>query len=118
MVFLKKNLGVSGGSVGTLPPDEHHSKTLNPLSINGPWEYFSFQVIGAIVFTWLFCLVLTVANVLPADPSQGYGYYARTDIKLDALRQANWFRFPYPGGHAQSTLLHLASLLNGDNTQS
>lgn len=46
--------------------------------------------------SWLLCYVLTVTDVLPADPSI-YGHLARTDTRGDVLSQAPWFRLPYPG---------------------
>lgn len=46
--------------------------------------------------SWLLCYVLTVTDVLPADPT-AYGHLARTDIRGDVLSQAPWFRLPYPG---------------------
>ncbi|CAL8376008.1 unnamed protein product [Arctogadus glacialis] len=45
---------------------------------------------------WLVCYLLTVFEVLPSKPDQ-YGYSARTDINLDAVSSAPWFRVPYPG---------------------
>uniref|UniRef100_A0A8C5CT00 Si:dkey-106n21.1 n=1 Tax=Gadus morhua TaxID=8049 RepID=A0A8C5CT00_GADMO len=45
---------------------------------------------------WLVCYLLTVFEVLPSKSDQ-YGYSARTDINLDAVSSAPWFRVPYPG---------------------
>ncbi|XP_007951109.1 solute carrier family 23 member 1-like [Orycteropus afer afer] len=55
-----------------------------------------FPVLLALCVSWLFCLVLTVTNALPSDPT-AYGYGARTDSKGGVLNQAPWFRIPYPG---------------------
>lgn len=68
--------------------------------------------------SWLLCYVLTVTDVLPADPT-AYGHLARTDTRGDVLSQAPWFRLPYPGTAAPSlfpippccSLLRLARLL-------
>jgi hypothetical protein len=54
------------------------------------------QVILAVVISWLICLVLTKTNVLTDDKSQ-WGYYARTDIRMNAIYSSPWFRIPYPG---------------------
>ncbi|XP_009675872.1 solute carrier family 23 member 1 [Struthio camelus] len=55
-----------------------------------------FPVLLGLSLSWLLCYVLTVTDVLPADPA-GYGHLARTDTRGDVLSQAPWFRFPYPG---------------------
>ncbi|NXP14123.1 S23A1 protein, partial [Thinocorus orbignyianus] len=55
-----------------------------------------FPVLLGLTLSWLLCYVLTVTNVLPADPTT-YGHQARTDTRGDVLTQAPWFRFPYPG---------------------
>ncbi len=49
--------------------------------------------------SWLFCVILTLAGAFPSDPSST-GYGGRTDTKLGVLKDANWFRFPYPGENA------------------
>ncbi|CAL8359006.1 unnamed protein product [Lota lota] len=45
---------------------------------------------------WLVCYLLTIFKVLPSKSDQ-YGYSARTDVNLDAVISAPWFRIPYPG---------------------
>ncbi|XP_010291316.1 PREDICTED: solute carrier family 23 member 1-like [Phaethon lepturus] len=55
-----------------------------------------FPVLLGLSLSWLLCYVLTVADVLPADPT-AYGHLARTDTRGDVLSQAPWFRLPYPG---------------------
>ncbi|XP_054845212.1 solute carrier family 23 member 1-like [Eublepharis macularius] len=55
-----------------------------------------FPVLLGLSITWLVCFALTVSNVFPSDPKD-YGYAARTDSKGNALSEAPWFRFPYPG---------------------
>ncbi|XP_072722746.1 solute carrier family 23 member 1-like isoform X6 [Ciconia boyciana] len=55
-----------------------------------------FPVLLGLSLSWLLCYVLTVTDVLPADPT-AYGHLARTDTRGDVLSQAPWFRLPYPG---------------------
>ncbi|NXY90888.1 S23A1 protein, partial [Alcedo cyanopectus] len=55
-----------------------------------------FPVLLGLSLSWLLCYVLTVTDVLPADPTS-YGHLARTDTRGDVLSQAPWFRLPYPG---------------------
>ncbi|CAH1789115.1 unnamed protein product [Owenia fusiformis] len=55
-----------------------------------------FPIVLAIVICWIICIVLTATGVLPDKPDQ-WGYEARTDIRLQVLNDAQWFRFPYPG---------------------
>ena len=59
---------------------------------------FSFQVILAIVLSWFFCWILTIAGALPDDP-KATGYGARTDSKLHVLEEAKWLNIPYPGSN-------------------
>ena len=62
----------------------------------------SSQVILAIVVTWVICAILTAFNVFPDDPNE-WGSAANTNIRLDVLHNAPWFRFPYPGQVTQQT---------------
>ncbi|OWF56540.1 solute carrier family 23 member 1-like [Mizuhopecten yessoensis] len=55
-----------------------------------------FPVLIAMMSAWGICGILTAAGVFPTDQN-GWGYEARTDTKLDVLRDSKWFRFPYPG---------------------
>ncbi|XP_074757556.1 solute carrier family 23 member 1-like isoform X1 [Athene noctua] len=55
-----------------------------------------FPVLLGLSLSWLLCYILTVTDVLPADPT-AYGHLARTDTRGDVLSQAPWFRLPYPG---------------------
>ena len=48
------------------------------------------------IIAWLVCLILTVTDVFPNDPNKT-GYAARTDVKINVLKESEWFRFPYPG---------------------
>ena len=54
------------------------------------------QVLLAMIIAWLVCLILTVTDVFPNDPNKT-GYAARTDVKINVLKESEWFRFPYPG---------------------
>jgi len=54
------------------------------------------EVLLAIGITWLICAILTVTKVFPNDPNK-WGYGAQTNIRIDVLSQASWFRVPYPG---------------------
>ncbi|XP_065202699.1 solute carrier family 23 member 1-like [Planococcus citri] len=50
-----------------------------------------FPVLLTIVIMWVICGVLTATNYLPS------GHPARTDTKIDIVRNAAWIRIPYPG---------------------
>ncbi|XP_061377243.1 solute carrier family 23 member 2 isoform X2 [Danaus plexippus] len=50
-----------------------------------------FPVLLTIAIMWVVCGVLTATNVFPA------GHPARTDLKLNIIEDAPWFRVPYPG---------------------
>lgn len=54
-----------------------------------------FPVILSICISWLFCLVLTVTDVLPNNSTEP-SYMARTDARIDVLERAPWFYWPYP----------------------
>ncbi|KAK2182863.1 hypothetical protein NP493_333g02120 [Ridgeia piscesae] len=54
-----------------------------------------YAVILAIVISWSVCALLTLYDVLPAEPT-AWGHLARTDVKVDRLTKASWFRVPYP----------------------
>lgn len=45
---------------------------------------------------WFLCYILTATGALPDNPKE-YGYEARTDLRLDVIKEVSWFRFPYPG---------------------
>ena len=55
-----------------------------------------FQVLLAMLTSWLICVILTVAGVFPETEGE-WGYKARTDINSEVLHKSKWFRFPYPG---------------------
>ncbi|KAM4875617.1 solute carrier family 23 member 1 isoform 2-T2 [Thomomys bottae] len=54
-----------------------------------------FPIVLAIMTVWLLCYVLTLTDVLPADPT-AYGFQARTDARGDILSISPWIRIPYP----------------------
>lgn len=54
------------------------------------------QVILAIAVSWVLCAIITAAGGFPSDPSIPQ-YKARTDARTAVLREAKWFRVPFPG---------------------
>uniref|UniRef100_A0A673LDF3 Si:dkey-106n21.1 n=1 Tax=Sinocyclocheilus rhinocerous TaxID=307959 RepID=A0A673LDF3_9TELE len=64
------------------------------------WKFmyvvFNVQALFGMCGAWLVCFLLTYFNALPSSPNE-YGYMARTDINLDAVKSAAWFYVPYPG---------------------
>jgi len=50
----------------------------------------------AIISSWVICAIITAAGGFPSDPDNP-NYLARTDRELSVLKEAKWFRFPYPG---------------------
>lgn len=55
-----------------------------------------FPVILAIASSWIFCAIITAAGGFPSDPKIPQ-YMARTDARSAVLKEAKWFRLPYPG---------------------
>ncbi|XP_031555151.1 solute carrier family 23 member 1-like isoform X2 [Actinia tenebrosa] len=55
-----------------------------------------FPIILAICTSWLIALIVTAAGGFPDDPELPQ-YMARTDARIKVLREAEWFRVPYPG---------------------
>ena len=49
-----------------------------------------FPIILAIMLVWGLCAVLTISGAL------GETNRARTDLKMDLITRASWFRLPYP----------------------
>ncbi|KAJ8313819.1 hypothetical protein KUTeg_008380 [Tegillarca granosa] len=72
-----------------------------------------FPILLAMVLSWLICAILTVAGAFPDDKS--WGYEARTDIKTDVIRDALWFRFPYPGIGVEGIGCVIAGALGSGN---
>ena len=54
------------------------------------------QVILAIAISWIICAIITAAGGFPSDPSVPQ-YVPRTDARGAVLKEAKWFRLPYPG---------------------
>ena len=54
------------------------------------------QVILAIAVSWVICAIITAAGGFPSDPSIPQ-YMARTDARAAVVKEAKWFRVPYPG---------------------
>lgn len=61
----------------------------------GPLCSTAPQIVLAIMTVWLLCYILTLTDVLPADPT-AYGFQARTDARGDIMAIAPWIRIPYP----------------------
>ncbi|XP_066933751.1 solute carrier family 23 member 2-like [Clytia hemisphaerica] len=49
-----------------------------------------FPVLLAIIVSWALSAILTAAGIAESDK-------ARTDYRIDVLRESDWFRVPYPG---------------------
>ncbi|XP_020617487.1 solute carrier family 23 member 2-like isoform X3 [Orbicella faveolata] len=62
-----------------------------------------FPVILAIVVSWIICAIITAAGGFPSDPSIPQ-YAARTDARAAVLKEAKWFRLPYPGQWGMPTV--------------
>lgn len=57
---------------------------------------YPIQILMAIVLAWILSAILTETNVFPTSPD-AMNYPARTDRRISVLKDAKWFRFPYPG---------------------
>ncbi|XP_052781708.1 solute carrier family 23 member 1-like isoform X2 [Mya arenaria] len=55
-----------------------------------------FAILISIVLNWLLCGVLTYAGLL-TDDKKNIGYNARTDARIQIVRDNPWLTFPYPG---------------------
>jgi len=62
-----------------------------------------FPVILAIAVSWVICAIITVAGGFPSDPSIPQ-YMARTDARAAVVKEAKWFRVPYPGQWGMPTV--------------
>ena len=80
-------MGPSRGTGG--PP-----KTPTSL-FNFVWHH-CFQNVWGIIIAWIVSGILTATGVFTDDKDE-IGYMARTDTRLNALQEAPWFYFPYPG---------------------
>lgn len=63
-----------------------------------------FQVLLTIVIMWSICGILTATGVFPP------GHPARTDLKVNIIEDAPWFRVPYPGKFLQKYTIALNRL--------
>lgn len=50
----------------------------------------------AIIIAWVTSAIITVSGGFPSDPKKP-AYTARTDYRTSVLKNADWFRVPYPG---------------------
>ncbi|PAV61857.1 hypothetical protein WR25_22786 isoform B [Diploscapter pachys] len=57
------------------------------------FNYGTFQYLFAIITSWLFCVVLTVFNLVSKDSA------ARVDrnTSVEVIKHSNWVEVPYPG---------------------
>lgn len=55
-----------------------------------------YPVILAVAVAWIISAIITAAGGFPADPSVPQ-YRARSDVRIAVLKEAKWFRVPYPG---------------------
>jgi len=62
-----------------------------------------FPVILAIAVSWVICAIITAAGGFPSDPSIPQ-YMARTDARAAVVKEAKWFRVPYPGQWGMPTV--------------
>ncbi|KAL9967144.1 hypothetical protein ACROYT_G025317 [Oculina patagonica] len=62
-----------------------------------------FPVILAIAASWIICAIITAAGGFPSDPSIPK-YMARSDSRIAVLKEAQWFRLPYPGQWGMPTV--------------
>lgn len=69
----------------------------------------SFPIIMAIISSWVICAIITAAGGFPSDPDNP-NYLARTDRELSVLKEAKWFRFPYPGQWGTPTISYAGVL--------
>ncbi|KAJ7386660.1 hypothetical protein OS493_006665 [Desmophyllum pertusum] len=77
-------------------PVPGYSKTRGGCYI-GHYPFFRlFPIILAIAVSWIIYGIITAAGGFPSDPSIPQ-YVARTDARTAVLKEAKWFRFPYPG---------------------
>ncbi|XP_075924772.1 solute carrier family 23 member 1-like isoform X4 [Petromyzon marinus] len=67
------------------------------------WQPRMREVLLAMCISWLLCYILTLTDALPAEPGVP-GHLARTDLHLQAIQHAPWFRVPYPGQWGAPTL--------------
>ena len=65
-------------------------------TLNEMLPQFLYQIILAIIVSWIVCAIVTAAGGFSSDPKHPT-FRARTDARIGVLSEAKWFRFPYPG---------------------
>uniref|UniRef100_A0A671NMD7 Si:dkey-106n21.1 n=1 Tax=Sinocyclocheilus anshuiensis TaxID=1608454 RepID=A0A671NMD7_9TELE len=73
------------------------------------WKIFHYPLFKLFSVTWLVCFLLTYFNALPSSPNE-YGYMARTDINLDAVKSAAWF---YDSGVCRLSVSSVLGMMAG-----
>ena len=58
----------------------------------------------AIIIAWVTSAIITVSGGFPSDPTKP-AYTARTDYRTSVLKNADWFRVPYPGKCCYETVI-------------
>ncbi|XP_060072559.1 solute carrier family 23 member 1-like [Ylistrum balloti] len=61
-----------------------------------------YAILIAIIISWLISFIITEAGGFTDNPKDK-GYQARTDARLDSIKNAKWFFFPYPGQYGTPT---------------
>ncbi|XP_065054008.1 solute carrier family 23 member 1-like isoform X2 [Rhopilema esculentum] len=62
-----------------------------------------FPILLAIVLAWVVSAIVTAAGGFSSNPKAA-SYSARTDSRIGVLKNADWFRIPYPGQWGTPTL--------------
>lgn len=62
-----------------------------------------FPILLGIILSWIICAIVTAAGGFTDDQNNPQ-YQARTDARIFVLKEAEWFRFPYPGQWGTPTL--------------
>ena len=72
---------------------DEHLRTVSGICNAIFFNYGAFQYLFAIITSWLFCVVLTVFNLVSKDSA------ARVDrnTSVEVIRHSNWVEVPYPG---------------------
>lgn len=59
--------------------------------------------------SWIVCAIVTAAGGFSSNPANP-SFKARTNARIGVLREAKWFRFPYPG--KKDTNILILNILN------
>ncbi|PFX26769.1 Solute carrier family 23 member 2 [Stylophora pistillata] len=76
--------------------DKLKENSNSTIEMSDIWKPGMREVILAIAVSWIICAIITAAGGFPSDPDVPQ-YMARTDARTAVLKEAKWFRFPYPG---------------------